>query len=152
MFIYSNQKCNVRWGNALSSMYKMESDKEQFLPQCYSVIYMDKVIKLLRCSTIGCQIQCVYMGIWEYADDISLLSHSRTGLQEMVKICQHFVKATKLKFSTNIWIECKCKCKTKCLTFSKERVNYNNPNFTLWLPLPFVINLKHLGNVIIQWP
>ena len=48
------------------------------------------------------------MGIWVYADDIILLSPSRTGLQEMVKISENFAKATKLKFSTNIRIE-KCK-------------------------------------------
>jgi len=65
-------------------------------------IYIGKVIKLLRCSTIGCQIQGVYMYIWVYADVIILLSPSRTGLQEMVKICENFAKATKLKFSTNI--------------------------------------------------
>ena len=123
-FIYSNQKCNVRWGNAFSNTFNVQNGVRQgaVSSPVLFFIYIDKVIKLLRCSTLGCQIQCVYMGIWEYADDISLLSHSRTGLQEMVKICQHFVKATKLKFSTNIWIE---KCKTKCLIFSKERINYN---------------------------
>ena len=36
-------------------------------------------------STIGCQIQGVYMGIWVYADDIILLSSIRTVLREMVK-------------------------------------------------------------------
>ena len=44
------------------------------------------------------------MGIWVYADDIILLSPSRTGLQEMVNICENFAIATKLKFSTNIRI------------------------------------------------
>ena len=73
-------------------------------------------------STIECQIQGVYMGIWVYADDIILLSPSRTSLQEMVKICENFAKATELKLSTNIQIE---KCKTKCLICSKERINYN---------------------------
>ena len=55
----------------------------------------------------------------------------------MVKICENFAKATKLKFSTNIRIE---KCKTKCLIFSKERINYNkkNPIFLNELHLPFV--------------
>ena len=85
-------------------------------------MYIDKFIKLLRCLTIGCQIQGVYLGIWVYADDFTLLSPSRTGLQEMVKICENFAKATKLKFSTNVRI---AKCKTKCFIFSKERVNYN---------------------------
>ena len=57
------------------------------------------------------------MGIWVYAD-IILLSPSRTGLQEMVKICANFAKATKLKFSTNNRIE---KCKTiNALFFLKK--------------------------------
>ena len=77
----------------IPSIYKMESEKEQFLPLCYSVYTLTK---LLCCSTTGCQIQGVYMGIWVYAD-IILLSPSRTGLQEMVKICENFAKATKLK-------------------------------------------------------
>jgi len=87
------------------------------------------------------------MGIWIYADNIILLSSSRAGLQEMVKNCENFAEATELKFSTNIQIE---KCKTKCLIISKERVNYNGktPIFLNELHLPFVNDLKHLGNVL----
>ena len=86
VFIYSSQKCNVRWV-MLSQISSMESDKEQFFPLCYFVYckYFDKVIKLLRYSTIGCQIQGVYKGIWVYSDYIILLSPSRTGPTEMVK-------------------------------------------------------------------
>ena len=99
MFIYSNQKCNVRWGNAFSNTFNVQNGVRQgaVSSPVLFCIYIDKVIKLLRCSTIGCQIQGVYMGIWVYADDIILLSPSRTGLQEMVKICENFAKATKLK-------------------------------------------------------
>ena len=82
----------------------MESDKEQFLP--LAVLFcIYKVIKLLSCSKIRCKIQGVYMGIWVYADDIILLSPCRKGLQKMVKVCENFAKATKLKFSTNIRIK-----------------------------------------------
>ena len=59
------------------------------------------------------------MGIWVYADDIVLLSPSRTGLQEMVKICENFAKATKLKFSTNIRIE---NVKLNALFFLKKEL------------------------------
>ena len=73
------------------------------------------------------------MGIWVYADDIILLSPSRTGLQEMVKIGENFAKATKLN-----------------AFFSKEWVNYNEITQILLneLPLPFVNDLKHFGNVL----
>ena len=38
----------------------------------------------------------------------------------------------------------------KCLIFSKERINYNEitPILLNELPLPFVNDLKHLGNVL----
>ena len=90
---------------------------------------------------------CLYGHLGICADDIILLSPSRTGLQEMVKICENFAIATKLKFSTNIRIN---KCKTKCLIFSKERINYNEitPILLNELPLPFVKDLKHLRNVL----
>ena len=60
----------------------------------------------------------------------------------MVKICENFAKATKLKFRKNI--------RTKCLIFSKERVSYNEitPILLNELALPFVNDLKHLGNVL----
>ena len=111
MFIYSNKKCNVRWGNTFSNTFNAQNGVRQgaVSSPVLFCIYIDKVIKFLRCSTIGCQIQGVYMGILVYADDIILLSPSRTGLQEMVKICEKFPKATKLKFSTNIRVE---KCRT----------------------------------------
>ena len=98
LFIYSNQKCNVRWGNEFSNTFNVQNGVRQgaVSSPVLFCIYIDKIIKLLRCSTIGCQIQGVYMGIWVYADDIILLSPSRTGLQEMVKICAIFAKATNL--------------------------------------------------------
>ena len=47
----------------------------------------------------------------------------------------------------NIRIE---KCKTKYLIVSEEKVNYNEitPILLNELPLPFVNDLKHLGNVL----
>ena len=63
MFIYSNQKCNVRWGNAFSNTFNVQNGVRQgaVSSPVLFCLYIDKVIKLLRCSTIGCQIQGVYM-------------------------------------------------------------------------------------------
>ena len=41
-------------------------------------IYMDKLIKQLRNSNIGCKIVNQYVGVFCYADDISLLYPSIT--------------------------------------------------------------------------
>ena len=63
-------------------------------------ININDLIKQLRLSTIGCQIQGIYLGIWVYADDIILLSPSRNGLQEMPNIREEFSLNCKQKFST----------------------------------------------------
>jgi len=109
-------------------------------------IYIDKLIKQLQYSSIGCQISNVYLGVWVYADDIILLSPSRRGLQDMVNICEQFANIYKLKFSTNVNVE---KSKTKCLIFSKRVININDidPIILNRMPLPFVTNVKHIGNL-----
>ena len=90
------------------SMYKMESEKEQFLPLCNSVYTLTKLSSYHAVHQLDAKSR---VSIWAsgYAEEIILLFPSRTGLQEMVKICEKFPKATKLKFSTNIRIE---KCRT----------------------------------------
>ena len=45
---------------------------------------------------------CVYLGIWVYADDIILLSPSRSGLQLITNVCEKFVSLHQLKFSTQM--------------------------------------------------
>ena len=60
-------------------------------------VYINKLISKLCRFDIGCQLS----GIWIYADDIVLLSPSRSGLQNMTTICETFAKNISLKFSTN---------------------------------------------------
>ena len=73
----------------IPSMYKMESDKEQFLPLCYSVYTLTKFSRYYAVQRLDAKSR---VSIWVYADDIILLSPSRTGLHEMVKICEILLK------------------------------------------------------------
>ena len=70
----------------IPSMYKMESDKEQFLPLCYSVFTLTKLSSYYDVQRLDAKSRVSIWGIWVYADDIILLSPNRTGLQERVKI------------------------------------------------------------------
>ena len=86
------------------------------------------------------------MGCFGYADDLLLLSASRSGLQAMVNTCQEFASLKNLTFSTNPDPE---KSKTKCLVFSKkqqDRLNVAPINLN-GDPLPWVTSVKHLGNI-----
>ena len=87
------------------------------------------------------------MGCLGYADDILLLSASRTGLQEMVRICARFASQKNLKFSTH---PDPVKSITKCIVFAKNAKDRLNiaPVLLNGDPLPWVPQVKHLGNIL----
>ena len=65
----------------------------------------------------------------------------------MVNTCQKFTKKKNLKFSTN---PDAAKSKTKCIVFSKKAKDLKNvsPILLNGDPLPWVQQVKHLGNVM----
>ena len=149
LFIYCNQLCDVLWNSSYSSRFSVSNGVRQGAvssPLLFS-IYIDGLISLLRKSGLGCQIDSFYYGVLGYADDLLLLSASRSGLQAMVKICEKFAKIRKLKFSTNINPE---KSKTKCVVFTKVKGMRHEiaPIMLNGNPLPWVENVKHLGNIL----
>ena len=64
-------------------------------------VYIDSLMKILRESGIGCSISNIYLGCFGYADDLLLLSASRSGLQFKVNVCEMFAAQKCLKFSTS---------------------------------------------------
>jgi len=110
-------------------------------------VYIDKLLKILRKSGFGCTIFGVFFGAVVYADDIFLLSASRSDLQIMINECQKFGAKMNLKFGTNPNPE---KSKTKCLIFSKgRRKNDNIKKVELdGNELPWVQSVKHLGHTL----
>ena len=149
MYIYRYQQCNVKWGQSYSHSFSVTNGVRQGAissPLLFSV-YINGLIVKLRSTGLGCYVGTLFMGCLGYADDILLLSASRTGLQVLVETCAKFVRKKNLKFSTNANPE---KSKTKCIVFSK------NPRDRLQLapvllnddPLPWVSQVKHLGNVL----
>ena len=116
LFIYRNQTCDVKWSSTYSYRFKVSNGVRQGAvssPLLFSV-YIDDLITLLRQSGFGCRLHKVFYGVLGYADDLLLLSASRTSLQTMVTICEKFAKLRKLKFSTN----CNpAMSNTKCIIF-----------------------------------
>ena len=106
--------------------------------------YIDDLLKLLEKSRFGCYIQGEFYGAFIFADDIFLLSASRTGLQVLVDICFDFAAMKNLKFGTNL---VPSKSKTKCIIFSRKARDQNDvANIMLnGVPLPWVKTVSHLG-------
>ena len=75
MHMYVNQKILIRWNQLISQTCAISNGVKQggvLSPILYSV-YVDNLIKILRDSKIGCMYNNEYMGIFTYADDISLI-------------------------------------------------------------------------------
>ena len=145
--VYTAQSCDVKWNGSYSHRFPVTNGVRQGAvssPILFS-IYIDDLFKILKLSGLGCRIQSCYFGCFGYADDLLLLSASRSGLQSMVKICQDFAQSRNLKFSTNLDPK---KSKTKCLIFSKQARARQGvlPVLLNGDPLPWVDQVKHLGN------
>ena len=92
IFIYREQRCDVRWNGKFSHRFPVSNGCRQgsVVSPIFFSVYIDKLIKLLRRLSIGCTIAGVYYGILVYADDICLLCPSREGLQTMLNECHKF--------------------------------------------------------------
>ena len=147
LYVYTAQSCDVKWNGAYSHRFPVTNGVRQGAvssPTLFSV-YINDLFSLLKLSGLGCRIQNCFFGCFGYADDLLLLSASRSGLQSMVNICAEFAKSRNLKFSTNPDPK---KSKTKCLIFSKQARQRQDvlPILLNGDPLPWVENAKHLGN------
>ena len=141
LYIYKEQSCDVTWNGKSSYKFGVKNGVRQGAvssPILFG-LYIDKLIKLLRQSKLGCTIGKFYLGIFVYADDIILLCPSRSGLQAMINICEKFASESNLKFSTNINPQ---KSKTKCIYFSKKKQELSKINLNGDL-LPWVESAKH---------
>ena len=93
---------------------------------------------------MGCHLGGTFLGAIGYADDVTLLSPSRQGLQIMLKICEEFASSHSMQFSTD---PVPSKSKSKCLFFSRSRSSEEIENVVLnGDKLPWVTTAKHLGN------
>ena len=110
-------------------------------------MYIDELFCILRNSGLGCRIHGLFYGCLGYADDLFLMSASRSGLQSMVDSCAMFAKRKNLKFSTNLD---PIKSKTKGIIFSlKPKMRLNVLKLKLnGDELPWVTEVKHLGNTL----
>ena len=144
--MYIHQSCKVRWNQSMSSSFTIVNGVRQgavLSPSLFS-LYIDKLLISLENSGFGCYVGNYFYGAAAYADDIILLSPTRSGLQEMFNICFNYFNDHDIIISTNIDPK---KSKTKCIFFPygpKE----NDPIKIMMgdVPLPWVDSWPHLGN------
>ena len=86
-------------------------------------VYINDLIVQLKNLKVGYQLNCLYLGIWVFADDIISLSPSRSGLQLMTYFCEKFASFHQWNLSTNIDVS---KSKTLCIVFSNPVMHTDN--------------------------
>ena len=64
-------------------------------------IYMDNSIKSFKDSNIGCKIGNNYVGVSCYAEDLTLISPTLTGLKCMRAICENYSDEYKILFNAS---------------------------------------------------
>ena len=145
VFSYITQDCSVRWDNFTSSKFNVSNGVRQgsVSSPSYFNLYIDDIFSLLKESGCGCHIGNLYYGGIAYADDVTLLSPTREGLQTMVSVCESHFSELGIQISVDRDIS---KSKTKCMVFPANFVPaplklYNQQ-------LPFVNKAEHLGHVI----
>ena len=103
MNMHVNQCLQVRWNSLVSDRFLIANVVKQWgvLSPIPFSIYMDKLIKQLRNSNIGCKIVNQYVGVFCYADDISLLCPSITGLKQMALLCETYEEEHNIRFNSS---------------------------------------------------
>ena len=144
MNMYVNQKIQVKWNNIISERSNISNGVKQggcLSPTLFS-IYLNGLIQDLRLSNIGCRYGNQYMGVYCYADDISLLSPSITGLREMLKICELYAEKHDIIFNAG---------ESQLLSFNSRsmREKYEiSIKMRNGQAIPCVNSCVHLGNEI----
>ena len=81
--MYISQMMQVRWGEILSKQFPVRNGVKQggvSSPVLFTV-YLDNLLKTLKQRNIECKIGDSYLGVFGYADDLTLLCPSLTGIK-----------------------------------------------------------------------
>ena len=133
----------VKWNNIISSQSHISNGVKQggcLSPTLFSV-YMNELIEILRKNNIGCRYGSEYMGVFCYADDLSLLCPSFTGIKEMLKTCEDYAMKHNILFNAK---------KSQMLTFDhKSRISVK-PILKMrnGEEIPYATECNHLDNIL----
>ena len=79
----------VRFSNVLSGQFTVGNGVKQGGVQLSPIlftVYLDSLIESLKQRNIGCKIGNNILGVFGYADDLTLLCPTLSGLQEMLNV------------------------------------------------------------------
>ena len=76
------------------------------------IIYLDQLILSFKDLGVGCHLNGMFVGAFNYADDVTLLASTNMALKAMLTTCTEFAASHNLSFNAS---------KTKCMYFNGLR-------------------------------
>ena len=140
---YDRQTMQVKWGNILSSPFKVGNGVRQgglLSPSLFS-LYMDGLSRQLRECRTGCIIGNTIINHIMYADDLAIISPSSAGFQQLLNICSDYGVRFDIKYNDKKSVVMICR--------TKEDKHLNFPGFHLSGQILSVCSsAKYLGHII----
>jgi hypothetical protein len=138
--LYTKQIIRTRWKGHMSDVFGTINGIRQggVISPVMFCVYIDELLLRLAENGSGCWVGKHYFGALGYADDLTLLTPSVTGLREMLKICEDFAKEYSVEYNAK---------KTVCVLFSKKNVRKTSVKLC-GKELEWVQSVKHLGNYL----
>ena len=101
LFMYTNQTLRVKWGSVMLESFTVMNEVKQggVLSPVLFAVYTDGLLLRLQESGFGCHMGGHYACALAYADDITLISPSMTGLRKMSSICEQYASEYDILFN-----------------------------------------------------
>ena len=92
LYMYTSQTLRVKWGHAVSNCFNVRNGVKQdgVLSPLLLAIYKDGLLERLEESGVGCHMDGHFTGALTYADDITSLFPSMSGLRTLCKVCEEY--------------------------------------------------------------
>ena len=142
VFWYTKQEMKVRWGNTISSSFKVGNGVKQggILSPVLFNIYIDKLSIALNDTAIGGKIGGQLLNHLCYSDDMCLISISSSGMQQLLNVYHSFSIEHSLLYNET---------KSYSLCFKHNSIKFERSGFYLGeMLIPKVTQYKYLGVII----
>ena len=103
LYMYTSQCLRVKWGHTLSDCFTVKNGVKQggVLSPILFAIYTDGMLQKLESTGVGCHMGSHFTGALAYADDLTLLSPSISGLKILIEVCEQYARDFDILFNGN---------------------------------------------------
>ena len=110
---YDGLMCQVKWGDHLSHWFCITAGVRQggVLSPDFYCIYVDDLLKELKCLNKGCYVMQIFAAAFFYADDMAVIAPSVKALSLLLQACERYCTE---------WDICLNAKKSRCMYFGRR--------------------------------